>query len=467
MIGNSPSFFKDPHAIADIPTDSPLLLAFSGGADSSALLHLLCKLRDKRSFRLYAAHVNHSIRTEEYGNEALRDEEFCKRLCKKLDVELFVARLDVPAIAKESGQSLETAARDARYAFFAKVMKANGIGTLVTAHNADDNLETQIFNLCRGCGIDGICGIPETRSFDAVAGGEIVRPILSASKQEILDFCKENGIEYVTDSTNLETDCTRNKIRHNILPQLRALFNSPEKAGLRLSQTANEDSDFIKREAEGALADERDSISLSLLNSLHPAVAKRVLRTLFENSSGQKLESIHTEEILRLAKANKNGKLSLPCKTTAIFSGGRLSFVPEAEIKSVPIRYSLPLTEALTVIGGTDFAILRTESREPPKSIIIDENCYSLYSYACLQVNDPSILRAENRREGDLILVGGMHKKLKKLMCDKKIPQELRVSLPLIKLDEAVLYAPKCAVSDCAKPQNGINTHTIAIYYKK
>ena len=145
-----PDFFKDPHILAQKEQNSPVLLGLSGGADSSALLFLLSKLQKEKHFPLYAAHVNHNIRTADYNNEAMRDENFCHEICRQLDVELFVADIDVPRLSKESGQSLETVAREARYRFFSEIMEKKGIGILVTAHNADDNLETQIFNLCRG-----------------------------------------------------------------------------------------------------------------------------------------------------------------------------------------------------------------------------------------------------------------------------------------------------------------------------
>ena len=253
MIGNLPSFFKAPHSIAQKGTGEPILLALSGGADSSALLYLLCALRERSPFPLYAAHVNHNIRGESHGNEALRDEDFCRRICRETGVELFVESVDVPRLAKESGQSLETAARDARYGFFARIMLENNIKILVTAHNADDNFETQLFNLCRGCGIDGLCGIPERRQF-AEVGGVVVRPILSASKSEILDFCRKEKIDFVTDSTNFEDDCVRNKLRLNIIPQLKEIFGSPERSGARLASYAAEDSDFIGKEADRLFA---------------------------------------------------------------------------------------------------------------------------------------------------------------------------------------------------------------------
>ena len=250
MIDILPSYFKDPHTLAGLDEREPVLVALSGGSDSSALLHLLCVLKQKRDFPLYAAHVNHNIRTEAFGNEAARDEAFCTSLCSSLGVELFVHRADVPQIAQTEGKSIETAARDVRYDFFAKIMEQKGIRILATAHNADDNFETQIFNLCRGCGIEGISGIPTARPLDRKGQCVAVRPLLSATKQEIFELCSQNHIEYVSDSTNFEDDCTRNKLRLNLIPMLREIFPSPEKSGARLSDAAREDNDFITSEAK-------------------------------------------------------------------------------------------------------------------------------------------------------------------------------------------------------------------------
>ena len=464
MIGDLPSFFKDPHTLGNIPNEEPLLLALSGGADSSALLSLLCRLRKQRRFPLYAAHVNHSIRTEEYNNEALRDENFCKEICASLNVELFTAHIDIPALAKARGQSIETAAREARYDFFAKIMNDLGIKALVTAHNADDNLETQIFNLCRGCGIEGICGIPEVRKFDAIDGAVIIRPILSASKREILDFCADNDVRYVTDSTNLETDCTRNRIRHNILPELRELFNSPEKAGLRLSQAAREDSMFIKTEADRFLKNSKGVVRISKLNALPSSVAKRVIREMFEQQCGEKLENVHVEEVIRYSKFCKNGKISLPCKTDAVFFDGMLSFSDASASKPIAVEYSATIKVGLTLLGCQNFAIYTAKNEQIPESVADGKDSYALYTYAYVKNINLSLLTASNRQEGDLILDGGMHKKIKKLMCDKKVPADIRGELPIVRQGQNVLYVPKCAVADNVKAKKSDADFIIAIY---
>ena len=462
MIGKLPNLFKDPHALANVSQNEPILLALSGGADSVSLLYLLCELRKKRPFPLYAAHVNHGIRGEEYGNEALRDEDFCRKLCDRLEVELFVKKIDVPAMSSESGQSLETAAREARYGFFAEIMAEHSIKILATAHNADDNFETQIFNLCRGCGISGIGGIPEVRSFEGALNGIIVRPILSATKGEILSFCEENSCAFVTDSTNALDDCVRNKLRLNIIPQLKDIFGSPERASARLSLAAREDEDFISSVAKGFLIGQDDGINLKELNQLHTAVAKRALMLGFEDCSGIKLEQVHVESLLTFAKSGKSGSISLPQELCGVFEDGKLYFRRENREKNAFLQYETPLFDGLNQIDGTNFAVLVSDGEASSDQDIAG---YKLYASAYLNA-EKSSLSARNRREGDRILDGGMHKKLKKLMCDKKVPPSDRGSLPLILSGEELIFVPLCAVSDSARANKKQFEIRISIYKK-
>ena len=462
MIDILPSYFKDPHTLAGLDEREPVLVALSGGSDSSALLHLLCVLKQKRDFPLYAAHVNHNIRTEAFGNEAARDEAFCASLCSSLGVELFVHRADVPQIAQTEGKSIETAARDVRYDFFAKIMEQKGIRILATAHNADDNLETQIFNLCRGCGIEGISGIPTVRPLDRKGQCVAVRPLLSATKQEIFELCRQNHIEYVSDSTNFEDDCTRNKLRLNLIPMLREIFPSPEKSGARLSDAAREDNDFITSEAKRFL-EGCESINTCQLSTLHPAVAKRVIKLRFDETFAASLEKVHVDEVLKFAASGKNGCISLPSLTKAVFTDGVLTFEPDKTEKDAAESYEFPLSEGFNIINGTLFAVCITKCgcNQP----IIDVN-YSLYASADLK-GEHNELYARNRRAGDAILDGGVHKKLKKLMCDKKVPLSDRDTLPLIISREEIIYTPLCAISDIARAKKAEREFNISIYKLK
>ena len=302
-----PHFFKEPHKISGREPSAPILVALSGGADSSALLHLLCDYAKNTGCKIVAAHLNHCIRGEEYSNEADRDEAFCHALCEKLGVALFVKRVDIPALSCASGKSLETEARDARYAFFNEIMTSEGIDLLATAHNADDNLETQLFNLCRGCGIEGLVGIPETRNLGSDKKKTVIRPILAAEKSEIIEYCTNNGIQYVTDSTNLVDDCTRNAIRLRVIPELDSIFHSARRSSQRLSANAAEDSDYINQTAKAFLDSHPEPILACELLSLHPSPRKRVLSLMFAHVSDATLESVHISALCSLLENKKNG----------------------------------------------------------------------------------------------------------------------------------------------------------------
>ena len=440
-----------------------MLVALSGGADSTLLLHLLDKASKALCFPLFVAHVNHNIRTENYCDEAARDEEFCKNLCKDLGVTLFTLNIDVPALAKEQKVSLETAARDARYSFFAKIMTEHGIKILATAHNADDNLETQIFNLSRGCGIDGISGIPEKRDFPAVENGVIVRPILSATKAEVIDYCHAHNLDFVTDSTNFEDDCTRNRIRHRIIPELRSLFGTPQKASVRLSRLASSDAEYLDLTASDFLEKSGGEIECSRLNSLHVAIASRVISMAYSRATSAKLEHTHIDAILRLSEIGEaHSSISLPGKTTVKIEQGKLIFVSDNR-KSSPEDYEQVLAEGLNIVGNGEFAILLGDCA-PNTDFEANGEKYTYFSSASLKIEDDHTLVARNRREGDTIRNGGMTKKVKKLLCDKKIELDIRNSLPIICHKERIIYIPLCAIADEAK---GEGQATRIFIYKK
>ena len=468
MNGILPDFFKAPQLLSGLDTHEGVLVALSGGADSSALLHLLCRQRELQHFPLYAAHVNHNIRTQGFNNEADRDEQFCRNLCERLQVPLFVKVCDVPALARESGNSIETEAREARYRFFEEIMAEQSIRILATAHNASDNLETQIFNLCRGCGLDGIVGIPRKRPIPKIKDGVAVRPILDATKEEILAFCSENGIEYVTDSTNLEDDCTRNKLRHHVIPLLERQFGSPEKAGLRLAGIAEEDSDFITSVAEQIVADNK-TVSLAEFRRLHIAVAKRVIQLSYRRLCNAGLEAVHVDSVLQYAKTEKIGTITLPHGISAVFTENELRFaftssLPEAEY--TPKIKKGVLCEGWNQIDGADYKIYVTSSisSKPEPRIELNGKEHLLATYAYLKNIHLSRVFVTGRTNGDKIYDGGMGKKVKKLLCDKKISRDKRDGLPIFHLNDQIIYVPFCAVADSARADGDGSEYCIALY---
>ena len=194
---------------------SKLLVALSGGADSVALLRVLLQL----GYPCEAAHCNFHLR----GEESNRDEAFVRTLCQSLHVKLHVVHFDTVAHAREHRQSIEMAARELRYTWFSSLLQADdSLKHIAVAHHRDDNIETLLINLLRGTGINGLTGIPSVN-------GPIVRPLLEVSRADILDYLQHLGQDYVTDSTNLEDDFLRNKIRLNLLPMLEELNPSVRK----------------------------------------------------------------------------------------------------------------------------------------------------------------------------------------------------------------------------------------------
>ncbi len=462
-MSEKPINFTEP-SLLGVPLGEPILVALSGGADSSALLHLLVEYAKKHGGSILAAHVNHGIRGEEYNFEADRDELFCKELCDSLGVRLFVKRIDVPALAAASGRSLETEARDARYSFFESIMESEGVRFLATAHNSDDNIETQLFNLARGCGIDGMIGIPKSRELGHEKM-QVIRPLIKAEKSEIIAYCEQNGVSFVTDSTNLESDYTRNAIRHKIVPILCEILPQAKKSAQRLSESCAEDSDFIFSEAKRFLGGD-GALEVKNLTALHPALVKRVLLLAFAEISQASLEKIHIESLISLLKSERNGaSVSLPDKKQASIVDGRLIFGEERRNSQATAQmYCKRLISGLNIIENTDFAVL-VSFQDTDKPSIPGE--YTEYATAYLSLDPQKELFAKNRSSGDCILDGGVNKKIKKLMCDKKVPLYDRDFLPLLACDQGIIYAPLCAVSDTVKPICAKAANCTLSIYKK
>ena len=199
-----------------------VIVTCSGGADSIFLLHILNKL----GFECVVAHCNFHLR----GEESDRDENFVREFCKKKGLTLLVEHFDTKQFAAENKLSIEMAARELRYNWFEKIRAEYNAGAIAVAHHSDDSIETILLNLLRGTGLKGICGIRPRNGF-------IVRPLLCVNRKEIEDYLTENGIGYITDSTNLENEYTRNKIRNIVMPILREI--NPQIDSVMLSNAEN------------------------------------------------------------------------------------------------------------------------------------------------------------------------------------------------------------------------------------
>ena len=456
-----------------LPPSPAYLVALSGGADSRLLLELTIRALSEREgerredARLLAFHLHHGIR----ASEADRDEAFCRSLCHSLGVPLIVERRDIPALAEAAGESLETVARRERYNGFLRVMEAHDIPVLLTAHHADDNLETLLDRLLRGSGIRGMGGIPPTRKLGQLPDGRpmtVHRPLLSCTKAEILEACEVMGLEYVTDSTNASTDHTRNRLRHGVVPLLEDLTapGVPQKAAARLSCAAREDEEALTALAAAryqALRTEDGRLPAATAGAELPAIAKRVILMAYgeflghpalEIPADSTLSSHHLEDLLALCRQGEEGDVSdrLPHGVCGVIRDGCLSFLlPSQESAPLP-PHPRPLPEGDTVWdegnGSTPRITIRVESGEAPLAPLTGSEVVASAVFPAAPL--PLPLWARPRRSGDVILSHGLRKKLKKLLCDQGVPRELRDRLPLILLPDGTtpLWYPTAAYRD-------------------
>ncbi len=284
-----------------IKKNTPVVLALSGGPDSVFLYHLLSKLQKEIPFKLIAAHVNHMIR----GKESDLDSEFLKKLVKK---NLNIKKLDIPFLSKKLKTGLEETGRKVRYKFFEELAKKHKAGHIVTAHHADDNLETIILNLARGASIKGLIGMKEKEK-------KLLRPLLSFSKKEILDYLKFNKLKFRTDKTNKDTLFKRNFIREKIIAPLKNINPNLIKTIAKNSENLKEIDKFLETEAlkwikENALDKSFKKFKAKPFRILPKALQKRVLLEIHKKhgKSLADIESKHLEEVINMIEKNIGNK---------------------------------------------------------------------------------------------------------------------------------------------------------------
>ena len=415
-----PVGFKDPRALAGLAPDTPLCVALSGGADSVALLSMLAD-----SAPVCAVHVHHGIR----GAEADRDAEFCRQLTQELEIPFTLLHIDAPALARETGVSLETAAREGRYAAITDYMKKAGIPLLVTAHHANDQLETMLQHLLRGSGLAGLCGIPACRPLGE--GLLVARPLLTVTKDALRAYLAEQGLDFVEDSTNAEGCCTRNRLRLEVLPVLGSLYDGGVKNAARCAALLAEDEAYLTSLAKDFLAEQGREPSLAALCALPRPIFARVVQALLPTSS----EQTHIDALHAFCETAASGAmLSLP-RAAVIAKNGKLIVDephPTADYEIVLQRGENPLD----AVGGVAILCSKGEICNLPSE---GRHKYATrISLASAMIQGDLVLRC--RRNGDRILHEGMHKAVRKLAAD--LPAPLRARMPLLADEGGILAVP-------------------------
>lgn len=436
-----------------LPAGTLILAAVSGGADSMCLLAALGELSEKNGFALAAAHFNHRLR----GSDADGDEAFVRRFCEDRGFQLTVGAGDVREYARGYAIGIEAAARVLRYRFFQETAEKIGAGRIATAHTADDNAETVLLNLTRGAGLKGMCGIPPRR-------GMIVRPMLTVTRREVLEFLSSRSLHFVEDATNHLDIYNRNVIRHRVVPVLSAI--NPRFADNVASASAliREDEAYLSSLAQafldgqnvtdgqsGPVMDARALLALPL------PVARRAVRL----AAGVTLTSGHVAEILALCSLESpSASLSLP-GVAVRREYGRIVFAGTDEPAAFTSIVLTPGGHASIPELGLDVMCRLSPVYENDEKINKSFNTF-LFNYDNVCGN----IVIRSRETGDKLAISGGNgtKTLKKLFIEKRIPAHRRALVPVIADDAGVLavlgpeFGPGKAIDKRACRRPGDNT---------
>lgn len=367
-----------------------IICALSGGADSVALAFAFYLLKEELDITLEAAHFNHRLR----GEESDRDEAFVRSFCNQYDIPLHLGSAEV----KPGKKGLEAAARDARYAFLRRLE-----GKVATAHTADDNAETVLLHLVRGTGLKGLGGITPIH-------GNVIRPMLSITRQDVEEFLEEWCLRHMEDSSNGTDAFLRNRIRHSVMPILK---EENPRLGENLSRMAlrlREDEEYLSSRAKFDTLPSVDS-----LKSMPSAVRSRVLTDFLVKNGVKEPEDVHISQVEALLHSTKpSARASFPGGITIARNYGTLEVlaektVLESRILSCPGEVRLP---GLRIVC------------EPAKEIVNTADIMTVQSEGQIYLR--------SRRSGDSIRLSGGSKTLKKLFIDRKIPAACRDRIPVL-----------------------------------
>jgi len=438
-----------------------VLVAVSGGADSVALLHVLKELAPSLKLRLTVAHLNHKIR----GRAAEADAKFVRQLARSLGLDFICRTAAGPPPARRKGISLEMAGRKARYSFFEKAALSLGCDAVATAHTADDNAETILLMLLRGCGLPGLTGIAPSAEIGTM---KVIRPLLGAGRAEIEKYLRERKINWREDLSNRDLAFTRNRVRHELLPLLEAKYNRKIKEALnRLSVLLREENDLMDGIAEkayteaacaktalsGRPASSRPAapapfsgpeLNLQNLTKNHIAVRRRVLRRwLLEN--GLKAERADFQLIDRIddliMRPETRGKTNLSGGLEVWKNYPRLAIETRRKKFSGNYRIRIKIPGTTVLPAGLRMRAKTGHGIHRERAVFGE---YPVLASVSLQKWRGRPIWARNWRPGDRMRPFGMNgtKKIQDIFSDAKVPAELRRTLPILDCGGEIVWVP-------------------------
>ena len=396
--------------LADVKS---LAVGVSGGADSMCLLEILSKLKSEYDIILKAVHINHNIR----GDEALRDQKLVEEYCEKNGIDCFVYSVDIPSLAKEMCIGEEECGRLKRYECFSLA----DCDAVATAHSLSDSIETMVFNLVRGTGVKGLCGIPPKRD-------NVIRPLIDCTRKEIEAYCEENAIPYITDSTNLTDDYTRNFIRHNVVSSFRDINESFENALSSAMETLRSENAFMEKCKDEAvkLAECDYGYKTSILQVADRAVRRRVIAEILGKYMKKDVGKRHID-LVDEALLKGNGKVEI-AEDLYVTVTESLLFIETKKDKAE--AWEVAGENGVFITSSGTFRIEDASSAEYKSKNALDADKIKGRIYM------------SSRKDGDCFYSAKRQntKTLKKLFNEAKIPSEDRNNIAILRDDENLVW---------------------------
>lgn len=411
----------------------------SGGIDSMCLLHFLHTHKEQLDIDVVAIHINHGIR-EESEDEA----RFVMQKCKDMGVRFYKFSIDAVKLSKDKHVSVETAARDGRYGVFDALVKKDIVDKIALAHHQSDQAETILMHIFRGSGLAGARGMEPIR--DKI----YIRPMLPVSKEEIEDYAAANAIEYVEDSSNVDTSYNRNYLRHVVMKDILKRWPNAVEAINNFALAVCDDDDYIKSiiDSNALIVDDKIvQMPCSYFNSSSAIYSRIVFKTLALIGVKKDIERKHIEMIKDLAKAENGKKIKLPFDITVSKEYDFLTFVNNyVEKPQLSKKFNLDDFNA-EGYGKICIKRVRTVNMKDDGALYFDNR------------KVPADARWRYREEGDVFeKFGGGTKKLKSFLIDKKIPVRVRDFIPVLASGNEVYVIAGVEISEKVKVEGDIPT---------
>ena len=437
-----------------------VVVGVSGGPDSVALLHWLLSYARNLDVKLHVAHLNHMLR----GKDSEADAHWVAALSHSWGLPVTVESRDINALRQERQLSIEDAARQARYAFFAEVAKETGARCVAVAHTADDQVETVVLHLLRGAGLAGMRGLLPVTDYHVPSFAEnglapirVIRPFLEVTRDEVEEYLHEYNLEFRTDRSNLEIVYLRNKIRHQLIPQLLEYNPRFKEATLRAAEIAAIDFDFIQEQVTDAwqnfaqITDERVSFDLKVWSTLHPCIQRYLLRRSAQWLLGDLvgLEAVHVADALAIISQGRTGAVVMWPQGLRVIK----------EYDTFCVCFERPTVEPVLSIEGQPLMI-------PGDTDIVGSNWRVTARVSSVPCGDVGPWHADldysktgdrllvrRRRAGDRFRPLGMkaEKSLQDFLVDEKVPRYRRDDVPIVEAKNHIIWVAGLRIDDRAK----------------